>query len=87
MSAPGSKEIQEYESELLAALEINLSVDLIGAAKRQLSFLRAVHCVPGLHRGPAVLLAIKRMTLYFLFVWLRGEKESGESSTFSVTEL
>ncbi|CAM6126838.1 unnamed protein product [Calypogeia fissa] len=54
------KQLLEYEFERQAAQKIDVSVDLITAAKRQLCFLRAVHCVPGLHRGPAVVVAIKR---------------------------
>ncbi|KAL2654252.1 hypothetical protein R1flu_022380 [Riccia fluitans] len=66
MSSSRPKELHEYDSQLQAAQYINLSVDLIGAARRQLSFLRAVQCVPGLHRGPAVSVAIRR----YLNFWM-----------------
>lgn len=56
-----AQEIQKsYADQLRAAQRINLSVDLVLAAKRHLGFLRNIDSLPCLHRGPAVLRAIRR---------------------------
>lgn len=46
--------------EQRAAQRINLSVDLVLAAKRHLGLLRTIDSLPCLHRGPAVMRAIQR---------------------------
>lgn len=56
------KEILSYhEEELKRAQTIQISVDLVLAAKRQLGFLRTIDSITSLHRGPAVLHAIQRL--------------------------
>lgn len=56
-----AEEVQRcYEEELGAAQRIGFSMDLVFAAKRQLGFLRTVDGLPCLHKGPAVLRAIRR---------------------------
>jgi len=49
-----------HDEELKAAQRISFSVDLVFAAKRQLGFLRTIDSLPCLHKGPAVLRAIRR---------------------------
>lgn len=56
------KEILSYhEEERKSAQTIQISVDLVLAAKRQLGFLRTIDSITSLHRGPAVLHAIQRL--------------------------
>lgn len=50
-----------HEEELKRAQTIQISVDLVLAAKRQLGFLRTIDSITSLHRGPAVLHAIRRL--------------------------
>lgn len=58
------QEAQEQEKQSVeeqrAALRINLSVDLVLAAKRHLGLLRTIDSLPCLHRGPGVTRAIHR---------------------------
>lgn len=55
------KDLCYYEEELQIAQRIDLTVDLVLAAKRQLGFLRTIDSVPCLHNGPSVLQAIRRL--------------------------
>ena len=56
-----AEEIQKCcEEELKAAKRVSFSVDLAFAAKRQLGFLRTIDSLPCLHKGPAVIRAIRR---------------------------
>ncbi|KAG0586351.1 hypothetical protein KC19_2G084200 [Ceratodon purpureus] len=55
-----------YQEELSAAQRITFSVDLVFAAKRQLGFLRTIDNLPCLHKGPAVLRAIRRYQKFWM---------------------
>jgi hypothetical protein len=58
-----AEEIQRcYEEELGAARRVKVGLDLVFAAKRQLGFLRTIDSLPCLHKGPAVLRAIRRFS-------------------------
>ncbi|KAG0613348.1 hypothetical protein M758_6G096300 [Ceratodon purpureus] len=62
-----AEEIQKCcDEELRAALRISFSVDLAFAAKRQLGFLRTIDSLPCLHKGPAVLRAIRRYQKFWM---------------------
>ena len=55
------KDLSFYEEELKLAQTIEISIDLVLAAKRQLGFLRTIDSISSLHSyGPAVLQAIQR---------------------------
>lgn len=55
------EKLSYHEEELKRAQTIQISVDLVLAAKRQLGFLRTIDTITGLHRGPAVLHAVHRL--------------------------
>lgn len=55
------KTLSYHEDELKVARTIEVSIDLVLAAKRQLGFLRTIDSLTSLHTsGPAVLQAIQR---------------------------
>lgn len=55
------KELSYHEEELKFARTIEISIDLVLAAKRQLGFLRTIDSITSLHSyGPTVLQAIQR---------------------------
>lgn len=56
-----AEEIQKsHDEELSAAHRITFSIDLAFAAKRLLGFLRTIDSMSCLHKGPAVIRAIRR---------------------------
>ncbi|KAJ7529008.1 hypothetical protein O6H91_15G030100 [Diphasiastrum complanatum] len=57
---PQKDEKTQQEAELKAATSLGISIDLVRAARRQLSFLRAINSLPFLYSGPAVDRAIYR---------------------------
>lgn len=80
-----AEEVQKgCEEELRAALRIGFSVDLAFAAKRQLGFLRTIDSLPCLHKGPAVLRAIRRFGMIIYFMYYFGSFSSmGRGEPFS----
>jgi hypothetical protein len=58
------KDLSYYNEELKVAQTVEISIDLVLAAKRQLGFLRTIDSITSLHSyGPAVLQAIQRWAL------------------------
>ena len=58
------KDLSYHEEELKLAQTIEISIDLVLAAKRQLGFLRTIDSITSLHSyGPAVLQAIQRWAI------------------------
>ena len=55
------KDLSYHEEELKFAQTIEISIDLVLAAKRQLGFLRTIDSITSLHSyGPTILQAIQR---------------------------
>lgn len=59
------KDLSYHEEELKLAKTIEISIDLVLAAKRHLGFLRTIDSISSLHSyGPAVLQAIQRWAVF-----------------------
>jgi len=55
------RELSYHDEELKLARTVEISIDLVEAAKRQLGFLRTIDSITSLHcYGPTVLQAIQR---------------------------
>lgn len=79
-------EIQRcHAEELSAAQRILFDIDLVCAAKRLLGFLRTINSLPCLHKGPAVLRAIRRYHLNLHFHFFDGQCCREQSSTLSLS--
>lgn len=75
--ASSSRSVTTAENEIEAAKCIDISVDLVCAAKKQLRLLSSMGNMPWLHQGPLLHEAIKR----YKQVWMPLAAELGQSQT------